>query len=173
MIAWLLLGAALAQDTCDAKLQAPPEAAAVAWISPVRKRAHGGTWLQLNTTKDLVGWLSTHPEATPGDLLRHVGLRKRTKDPKKKRYKITIFEVSRDQLCRPLDGLDQMTLVEGVFACPGGLGRATGRYEGCGVATDFNTDASGPAVYRGQWRDVARRGFCMLPLERFVAEGAR
>ena len=27
------------------------------------------------------------------------------------------------------------------------------------------------AVYRARWRDVARRGFCLLPAERFVSEG--
>ncbi len=33
-----------------------------------------------------------------------------------------------------------------------------------------DTEGSLP-VYEARWRDVARRGFCLLPAERFVAEG--
>jgi len=170
----LLLGLhlALAQEPCEAELTPPTQTLSVAWISPLRKRTGNARWLTVVPTRALAVWLREHPDATTGDLLRHVGERRRPKEPGR-RYKVTIFDTASDTLCRPLEGAEPPTTAEGVLACPRGLGRATGRYQGCGVATDFNTGGEGPEVYRSRWRDLARRGFCVIPAERFVSEGAR
>lgn len=169
---WLLALAALAADPCDLPLEAPPEMVSVAWISPTRAKAGNNEWLFVVPTKDLTRWLRDNPGASTGDLLRRVGARRKTSEPKRS-YKVTIFEVESVALCRPIEGAAETDVIEGVIACQGGLGRATRNYGGCGRATDFNTGALGPTVYRARWRDLARQGFCLLPAERFVAEGAR
>jgi hypothetical protein len=163
---------ALAQEPCEAQLTAPPPALSVAWISPLRKRTSNARWLVVVPTRDLAAWLRAHPDATTGDLLRYVGERRRPKEPHRQ-YKVTIFDAEPGSLCRPLEGMEPPTAVEGVLACPRGVGRATRRYQGCGVATDYNTGGDGPEVYRSQWRDLARRGFCVIPAERFLIEGGR
>jgi len=169
---FLALHLALAQEPCEATLAPPPPNLSVAWISPLRKRTGSARWLEVIPTRTLAAWLREHPEATTGDLLRHAGARRRPREPHR-RYKVTIFDTDPTSLCRPIEGAEPPTMVEGVLACPRGVGRATGRYEGCGVATDFNTGGRGPEVYRARWRDLARRGFCVIPAERFVSEGGR
>lgn len=173
MNAWLLaLGLAAAADPCDRELTPPPPTQSVAWISPLRKQVAGGRWLEVVPTRQLTAWLAEHPDASTGDLLRHVGQRKRKGDPAR-RFKVVIFEASSGALCRPIEGVEEGEPVSGLPACPSGQSRATRKYEGCGVATDHATDGPGPEVYRGQWRELAARGFCLLPAERFLAEGAR
>lgn len=169
---WLIAWAALASEPCELGFAPPPEVVSVAWVSPTREKAGNNKWLSVVPTRELTAWLREHPDATTGDLLRRVGMRTKPGEPRRT-YKVTIFEVASQHLCRPIEGALETDVIDGVHACSGGLNRTTKTYDGCGVATDFNLASPGPTLYKAQWRDLARNGFCLLPAERFVAEGAR
>lgn len=168
MILWLL-GVAFAQEPCAEALTTPPERLAVAWVSPVRQRTGRRGMVRVVQSAELQAWVTAN-RPTVGRLLQHVGERKRSKEPRG-RYKVVVFDVSRDLLCRPLDGIEGGTLVDGVVACD--RARSNGRYGGCGVATDLATGKRGPEVYEIAWRDAAARGFCVVPAQRYVDEAGR
>ena len=130
---FLLLGwtLAFAEECVPAEIAAPT--VSVAWISPLPRRVRGGREVEVVPTRDLTTWLRDHPEATPGDLLRHLGIRDRPREPRRT-WKVTIFDVHTANLCKHPEN------------------------EGAYVST---------------WRELAQRGFCVLPVERFLAEGAR
>lgn len=165
---------ALAGDPapCAGALEVPPQAMSVAWISPLRRRVSGQRWLVVMSTTSLRDWLVSEKEPTVGSLLQHAGIRKRDKEPKR-RYKVTIFEVRSLELCRPVEGVEEGREVGGLLACPAGISHASGKYNGCGYATDLRDETRGPDVFRARWSELARRGFCVIPAERFVVEGAQ
>lgn len=168
MIAAWLVATALAQDC--AKLEPPPEHLAVAWVSPVRQSAHGGTWLPVIPAADLRAFVRAESPGT-GRLLQALGVRKKTKDPKR-RYKVTIFDLTSADLCRGIEGTEEGYVVDGVAAC-GRLDRETSTYSGCGYTTDRADGKRGFDLYRVQWKTAAARGFCVLPLERYLADTAQ
>lgn len=172
----LLLLATLARaeepEPCATVLPTPPERVSVAWVSPVADRVGAGAWLEVVPTSELRAWLATERGAGVGRLLQRLGERKKANEPRR-RWKVVVFDVDRDDLCRPIDGSDETDIVDGVSGCPGGLGRARRHYAGCGVTTDRRDGGAGFVVYRVTWRDAARDGFCVLPADRFVAEAPR
>lgn len=164
----LLLAAAHAEvpSRCSADLAEPPEALSVAWISPLRRKARARTWLWVVPTSELRARVAEEGGGI-ARTLQLVGQRKRSKEPSR-RYKVTIFDVRADALCRPLDGVEPAQVVAGVPACSERLGRASGTYDGCGVTPDLATGADGLPAYRARWRDLAVHGFCVLPLDRLI-----
>lgn len=168
MIAAWLVATALAQDC--AKLAPPPDHLAVAWVSPVRRSARRGTWLPVVPAADLRAFVKAQ-SPSPGRLLQALGVRKRAKDPKR-RYKVTIFDLTAADLCRPVEGTEEGYVVDGVGAC-GRLDHATSTYSGCGYTTDQADGKRRFDLYRVQWKTAAARGFCVLPLERYLSDSAQ
>jgi hypothetical protein len=176
MIAWLsavALGADGPQCSLDA-LQDPPESLSVAWVSPVGKRARNAAWLYVVPTRELRAFSEGEGKGDPARTLQWLGLRKSAKPPHRT-YKVVIFDTAPGELCRPVVSAE--SAIAGVAPCdsdhagPRHL-RAFGPRNGdggCGTTTDQRTGKAGAVVYRAQWQSLATDGFCLLPLERFLA----
>ena len=167
----LLLGQLALADACDEMLAPVDDSVSVAWVSPVRKTVGNKTWLEVVATRDLRAWLQDEPNAGVGRLLQRLGMRKKSADPRR-RYKITIFDARSADLCRPVEGADESAPLSGLLPCSSGVGRATRLYSGCGYTTDHRDDSRGVDVYRARWEDLAVRGFCVVPAERFLSAPA-
>lgn len=149
-----------------------PESLSVAWVSKVPASASDNTWLevvQLPALREFVGKVQRDSSA----VLRGLGLLSRTQ-PLRVPYKITVFEVGKSVLCRPMDAAAG-TDIEGVPVCDDGEQRAgsgvkANAYSGCGYGTDLGAGVRGLDVYRVRWGDAVRQGFCVLPWERFLKE---
>jgi hypothetical protein len=168
MLWWLAVNLAFADDSCATNLAPLDGRLSVAWVAPVgeRVRRHRSLWVV--PTSELAEW-TQREEPSAGALLRRLGLRKRKSEPKK-RYMVTVFDVEPAELCRPLDEENPPPILGGVPSCDNGQGRSTQRYTGCGYTTDGATGRRGFDVYRIEWEDAAARGFCVLPLDRFLRE---
>jgi hypothetical protein len=150
-----------------------PEAAQVAWVSRVGASAYNDTWLEvveLGKLRELVA----RSERDSTRVLRGLGLLRRTQ-PVRAEYKVTIFEVSRGQLCREMDG-EPGASVAGVPVCAAneqrvGAGVKAAAYTGCGYHTDLGSGVRGLDVFRVRWADAVAKGFCVLPWARLLAEG--
>lgn len=172
MLGGLVVAALLAApaQACE-PLGEVPEAAQVAWVSKVNATAGNDTWLEvveLGKLRELV----TRNARDSTRLLRGLGLLRRTQ-PQRAEYKVTVFEVSRGQLCREMDG-EPGTLVAGVPVCAAneqrqGAGVRPSAYTGCGYHTDLGAGVRGLDVLRLRWADAVAKGFCVLPLSRLLA----
>ncbi len=154
-------------DVPCAALPPPPAQLQVAWISPVRQRAWGHTALSVVRVAEL----RTLVQAEGADVARTlqalglVGSRGKVR----KRYKITMFDVNAEQVCRPVEHTPEGDDSDGLPACPGGRQKGVRWVSGCGTTWDTARDAPGLVLFRVSWREAARSGFCVMPLERFVA----
>jgi hypothetical protein len=88
-------------------------------------------------------------------------------------YKITIFDVQSDWLCRPLSDAEPGADIAGVAACMERTDRYTDRdhrdgFTGCGYTLDTAASTRGIDVFRVPWVDASAWGFCVMPLERFL-----
>lgn len=175
MIALLstLLAASAQDEVCSApELTDPGSPLSVAWISPLGKRVRGKAWLYVVPTTELRAFVSGgEGQGDVARTLQWAGVRRSSKPPKR-RYKVVIFDVSADRICRPVvptaEQLDGGRLV-GVAPCEEDHAGPHKRYEGCGWLTDLATGQPSIQAYRARWNDLAANGFCLLPLERFVA----
>jgi hypothetical protein len=165
-----LLGIALAAE-CPV-LQDQPESLSVAWVAPVGKHVGGNTRLMVVPTAALRQWVGQEKDPTVGALLHVLGLRKRKSEPHR-RYMVTIFDVRADDLCRPVEGAVDGDKIDGMWACPRSAVRSKPHNDGCGYTVDRATRARGLDLFSIRWKAAAPRGFCVLPADRFVAEGAR
>jgi hypothetical protein len=151
-----------------------PQAVQVAWVSPVRKRVGLRGYIEVVRVADLRAFVGEQGR-DPVRALQAIGAvgRKghRGLFPRARRYKVTFFDIDSPWLCRSLAGQDPGTTVAGLVVCPKGQLRGGRFYTGCGYARDSKTDGRGLDVYRIRWRDAVRRGFCVMPLDRFL-EGA-
>ena len=88
-------------DAPCASLAPPPAQLQVAWVSPVRQRARGGAALSVVRVADLRTFVQAQgaDQARTLQALGLVGSRGKVR----KRYKVTLFDVSADQLCRPVE----------------------------------------------------------------------
>jgi hypothetical protein len=167
LIALLLwAGLAHAQPACESLSPLDRDALAVAWVSPAGRQVAQRTWLTVVPAASLRAWAGRE-QATPARLLQHLGLRRRDTPPRRP-WKVTILEVDAASLCRPAADLDDGTPLAGLVVCPRGDRTVPGRYDGCGYTTDLAGDGRGADVFAIPWRDAASRGFCVLPLERFL-----
>lgn len=159
MIALLLATLAFADSGCLTPIAG--DTVAVAWVSPVKKRVGGKTYIDVIPVVPL-----RHADfQTVGELVHGLGQKKHKTAPRKP-YKVTIFEVDPRVLCRPLDGVEPGERVAGVPACESA--RTTGKSDGSGCY-----EVSDLPVFRIRWRDASVRGFCILPAQRFVNEAVR
>jgi hypothetical protein len=166
----LVLAWALAQE-CEVDVSPPEEAVSVAWVRPVGDRARAGEWLWVVPTSELSRWLDRASRPTVGGLLRHLGLRRREREPRR-RYMVVVFDARREVLCRPIEGEAPGAVVGGVATCEAAQSRATRAHDGCGRSVDAD-GGRGATWYRARWEDLAAHGFCVLPAPRFVEEAGR
>jgi hypothetical protein len=169
-----LLGVALASEgACGGELSAPPDLQAVAWISPLRRTVGGSRSLRVVPTSALRSAAASGP-LTTGRVLQLLGLRSKSDTPRRS-WKVTVFEASSGALCRPVD-VDAVDaagstwagdFLAGLPVCPGGPGPDD---TGCGTTVDRADGGPGVEVFHARWRDLAPQGFCVMPLDRFVAE---
>lgn len=173
----LLLLAVAALSGAPARACEAPRAVSdsmqVAWISPVRQTVGAKTMISVVRTADfrtLVGAKDRDPTA----ILRAIGMlgpkQKLAKD-----YKITLFDVKAEWLCRPIPG------AEGELVA--GLRRCDKKYQDrdasthpkawtdCGYLVDVLSGKRTLDLYRLEWSAAATWGFCVMPLQRFL-EGA-
>ncbi len=167
MSLWLVLLVSAQAQECDAALTTPPESMSVVWVSPLRAKVGSKGWLDVVGTRELREWVSAESGGSVGRLLQYLGLRRSDRDPRR-RYKVTIFDATSSDLCRPLNGYEDPAAVEGMVTCPPKLGKVTSTYDGCGFTTDLASQSHGLELYGARWDDVARNGFCVLPADRFV-----
>lgn len=150
-------------------LAPPPARLQVAWVSPVRKQV----WGRRSLSVVRVAELRTFVQAQGADRVRTlqalgiIGPRGKLR----KRYKITLFDVSAEQLCRPVEHTLEGEDSDGLPACATGRQVGARHVTGCGTTTDTATGSPGLELYQVLWREAARAGFCVMPLERFL-EGA-
>ncbi len=170
MIAWLL-AVAIASEPC-AMPSEPPPTLSVAWVSPLPVRAGNRRWLEVSPTRELAAWARANPNGTVGGLLRHVGLRKRARDPRR-RFKIVIFDTDASALCRPIAEAEEGTAWGGLPTCAGGTSARGNDYTTCGYRTDYNSGRQGAEVMQARWKDLAPRGFCVVPADHFLVQSRR
>jgi hypothetical protein len=173
LLAWLV-GFAWAGD-CQSPREVSEESLQVAWISRTGKQVAGRSYLEVVRTGDLRAWLERNGRE-PLRLLRGLGMVKGKRGKRKaaQRWKITLFDVRRDILCRAIMDATPGEGRGGVSVCEESQhkpkwGHRPG-FTGCGYIQDTQANVRGLDVYRVRWADAASWGFCVLPLSRFLKE---
>jgi hypothetical protein len=176
MIAIFFTLISIATGQSCAEVGTLPESLQVAWISPAAKTVGMNGWFEAVRVADLRAWVRDHGKDKVR-LLRGVGMvgGRGGKWAAKKPYKVTIFDVKREWLCRPIEDKDPGTIQAGVTTCEAGQQRGLWGhkkgYTGCGYIEDTQTSERSLDVVRLRWADASSWGFCVLPLDRFL-EGA-
>lgn len=148
-----------------AALVAPPETLQVAWVSQAGERRGAQGWMNVVRSSELQTMVAAR-QRDPAAVLRSLG-RLGPKTDARGLWKVVLFDVRREWLCRPMAGTSG-TVVEGVPICehPGQPGiRAKARTE-CGYLADDG--ARGLDTYRIRWERASSQGFCVLPFQRFL-----
>jgi hypothetical protein len=170
LLAVLALAPAYAQDAACLAVGDVAEATQVAWISPVRARVRARGWMEVVELDDLEAWAKAHGR-DPTRFLQAAGVvGKKARRARSVPWKVTIFDVSRDLTCRPIQGALPGTEVASVAVCedPKPADGAGHGFTGCGYTRDTGSDSRGLDVLRVRWEDAAREGFCVMPLDRFL-----
>ncbi len=175
----LIAGLQIAAAACG-DVSALPEITSVAWISPIGRQVRSNGWMEVVRTQDLRAWIDANSTGeTPPDpllLLQHLGMASRRGGmAAKRRYKVTVFDLRADWMCRPIaDGAPGEALA-GVSICEEPQQKAEKGcrrgFTGCGYTEDTQTGERGLDVYRLQWSSASSWGFCVFPLERFLKQG--
>jgi len=143
-------------------LQTPDTALQVVWVSPVRKQVRSNTDVTVVTIDDLAGFIEDE-KADQTRVLQGLGLvGKRAGWRSRRLYKAVIFEVRAEELCRPVEGIEPGAVIGGARVCD--------RASGCGRTEDKLTGEDGLEAFEIPWRDAARSGFCVVPMEVYVEE---
>jgi hypothetical protein len=176
MIAILLTTIGLAFGQSCAEPNALPESLQVAWVSRAGKGVGMNGWVEAVRVSDLRTWVREQGKDQVRVLkaLGMVGARG-GKWAAKRPYKVTIFDVKREWLCRPLEDTEPGAIRKGVTVCEEKQqkplwGHKKG-WTGCGYIEDTQSKERSLDVVRLRWGDASSWGFCVLPLERFL-EGA-
>jgi len=168
---WLLWTLITAAHACE-PLADTPERFQVAWISPIARRLAAHGWMEVVRVTELRSWIRAHG-SDPVRLLQGLGMVGRKPGARaRKPYKVTVFDVRRDWLCRPVSDREPGTDLSGVVVCDdpqqGGVARHRKGYTGCGYTLDTADSNRGLDVYRVQWDTASAWGFCVMPLDRFI-----
>lgn len=139
---------------------------AMAWVSPSGASVGAGAHLPVVPTTDLLCWVHENG-ADEARVLQALGLRQKPTAPKRP-YKVTIFDLPRDLLCRPVDFAEPGTEVSGLAACKKGSKGMLPRYEGCGYTQDAGTGNRAVDLFSVQWKNAASDGFAVIPLSRWL-----
>jgi hypothetical protein len=175
MLLTFVLSATAADPVCQSPRRLTEESLQVAWISRTDKQVWSNSYVEVVRTGDLRTWLDRNGRDTLR-LLRGLGMVKGTKGQSAaaKGWKITLFDVKRNVLCRPIHDGEPGEDVGGVAVCEDSeqswkWGYSKG-FTGCGYVEDTQAGVRGLDVYRVRWADASTWGFCVLPLERFLKE---
>lgn len=164
---WLVAALTPAQAACGDDLPDAPERQSVVWISKLRKRVGANQRVKVVPVKALRAFAKKE-RLDAARALQLLGLRKSHKPPKGP-YKVTVFEASSGALCRPIGPDIGQGSLAGAAVCEHNV-RASQKETGCGRTRDRRTGKDGLELFHARWRDLAPRGFCVLPLDRFLAE---
>lgn len=159
---------------CSPNLYAPPETFQVAWVSPIGTVAWNNESIEVVPMKDLRLWVHEN-KANTASLLQHLGMRsgKAKGSLEAVDYKITVFDVYRNTLCRPISDASPGTIQSNVAICLEKEHRPKSwmyrhGFTGCGYAINSKTQKRSLDVYRVRWMDASSMGFCVFPLARFL-----
>jgi len=178
MLTSLLLASAVGLST-DAHAQAcemvatTPESTQVAWISRRSRRVPSSQVIEVVRVQDLRAWVRDNG-ADEARLVQGLGMAPRRGGRAAKRpYKVTIFDVRADWLCRPIQAGTPGEDTLGVAVCEERDGKAlrhhTQGYTGCGYTLDTAASNRGLDVFRVRWSEASAWGFCVMPLDRFIS----
>ena len=173
MITTLLLLMSVAFGQACEDPESLPESLQVAWISPASKTVGMNGWIEAVRVSDLRAWIRDNGKDKVR-LLRGLGMvgPRGGRWAAKRPYKVTIFDVKREWLCRPIEEMEPGTVKSGVTVCEAkqqrGLWGHKKGYTGCGYIEDTQTSRRSLDVVRLRWADASSWGFCVLPLERFI-----
>ena len=162
MTFWLWIGwlaSASAADICEDAIRGAKDTRSVAWVSALPRRGVG--WMSVTDATLLRRWVEAE-RPSAARFLQHVGVRRSARDPKRS-FKVVIFDVAGDRLCVP--GQADPTVLCDVR----GASRVRHGERDCGQVVVRGSDVPGATMLRGRWEDMAASGFCVLPLERFLA----
>lgn len=153
-------------------VQEVPESLQVAWVSRASKRVRGGSVMEVVRVADLRAWIRDNG-ADKGRLLQGLGMAPRDATKKAaKDWKITIFDVRSEWMCRPIDGAPAAEDRSGAVTCDEKAAKPLWShkkgYSGCGYTLDTGSSTRGLDVYRVTWGAAAAYGFCVMPLDRFL-----
>jgi hypothetical protein len=170
LLAALALAPAYAQDAACLAVGDTAEATQVAWISPVRAHVGARGWMEVVEMADLEAWAKEHGKDSTRFLQAAGVVGRKAGRAHSVRWKVTIFDVTRDLTCRPIEGALPGTQVASVAVCEKakpaqGAGHG---FTGCGYTRDTGSGSRGLDVLRVRWEDAAREGFCVMPLDRFL-----
>ncbi|NOY26206.1 MAG: hypothetical protein GXP62_10080 [Oligoflexia bacterium] len=167
-------GTASAASVCK-DVATVPSSLQVAWIAPLGRRVGASATLEVVRVGDLRA--AAHGITDPVRLLQMVGMlsRRPTKGQQDGAWQVVIFDVDADWLCRPIEDAPPGDLQAGVSVCAEDHSGPTKGHRkgwtGCGYSLDTGASTRGLDVYRVDWETASRRGFCLMPLQRFL-EGA-
>lgn len=172
-----LLGGPFLSSAAAAECEAVhplPQAVQVAWVSPVRRRVGVRGYIEVVRVSDIRAFAAQN-NRDPVRLLQGLGLvgpkGHRGLRPRARQYKVTFFDIDSSWLCRSVVGQEPTAVVGGLVVCPKSQQSGGRYYTGCGYSRDSKTEKRGLDVFRIRWRDAVRKGFCVMPLDRFI-EGA-
>jgi len=167
----------------EISLKEPRASLQVAWMSPLKKKVSANQLIEVVAFRDLRRWVRENKPSTQR-ILHYLGLIPSKKNrfwwllPRRfeaRDYKIAVFDVPRTALCRPLYDHKPGQKKAGVATCiqkhvkPINK-RATDGFNGLGFSVDTKTNMRALEVYRITWRDAVSKGFCVLPLSRFLSD---
>ena len=178
MLTALLLASTVGLST-EAQAQAcgavasTPESTQVAWISRRSRRVPSRQVIEVVRVQDLRAWIRDNG-ADEARLVQGLGMAPRKGGFASKRpYKVTIFDVRADWLCRPIQDGTPGADTLGVAVCEEKDGKAlrhhTAGYTGCGYSLDTAASTRGLDVFRVRWSEASAWGFCVMPLDRFIS----
>lgn len=178
MFATIALATLLA-TTPDAAAQAcqaltdVPASTQVAWISRRSRRVPSGKVIEVVRVSDLRSWIRENG-ADETRLIQGLGMAPRKGGfASRYEYKVTIFDVQAEWLCRPIPGAADGADSDGVAVCGDAdakpLGHHKPGYTGCGYTLDTAASNRGLDVFRIRWSEASAWGFCVMPLDRFIA----
>ncbi len=155
------LAVATAVAACGDDLPEVDGVASVVWVSRLRAQTGLKRPIPVTLTADLVALVRQGRDV--GGVLHDLGMRRTERTPRRP-YKVVLFDVAATSLCRPMAG--PAVAIAGVSVCtepPVRKGEAS-----CGLWLAKDGVRTGPAAFRGAWKDLAADGFCVLPLERWM-----
>ncbi len=171
----IFFGAALLGNpaaACEAP-RAIGDSVQVAWISPVRQTVGAKTMISVVRTADFRALVGTK-DRDPTAILRAIGMLG-PKQKLRKDYKITLFDVKAEWLCRPIPGAEG-EVVAGLRRCEEkhqdrDASTHPKAWTDCGYLVDVLSGKRTLDIYRLEWSAAVTWGFCVMPLQRFL-EGA-
>ncbi len=166
----LLLGlgisAALGAAACE-PLLAVPDTLQVAWVSPIARRARASSRLTVVRSADLRKWVQEQGR-DPAAVLQGLGLVGR-RGAVRRSYKVVIFDVSAPALCSAVGNGAVPSCADDGPGRPWGVRRSA--WTACGYLRSTSDGERSLDVYSISWESASQQGFCVMPLERFLAEG--